>query len=91
MNRLENQGFVYRWVSALAIILVLAVVCWSGICGLGSLETDLLDPRNTPQIQPETGFSQGVIEPSSQTNKLPLEQLAMSLVCMPSSTNGCLF
>ena len=28
----------------------LPVVCWSGMCGLGSLETDLLNARNMPKF-----------------------------------------
>ena len=32
-----------------------AVVCWSGMCGLGSLETDLLDTRNMPKFGQNLG------------------------------------
>jgi hypothetical protein len=27
-----------------------SVVCWGGMCGLGSLERGLLNPRNTPKF-----------------------------------------
>ena len=34
-----------------------SVVCWSGICGLGSQKAEILDPRNMPKFGQKLRFS----------------------------------
>jgi rhodanese-related sulfurtransferase len=52
----------------------LAVVCWSGMCGLGSLETGCSSPMNTPQFNHISGSPESQSGPFSETNKPPLER-----------------
>jgi len=33
----------------------LSVVCWRGMCGLGSIETDLLNPLDMPKFGQKLG------------------------------------
>ena len=50
-----------------------AVVCWSGICGLGSIEISSLGPINTLPLdhKPSSPESQSDLLPD--INKLPVE------------------
>jgi hypothetical protein len=57
----------------------LAVVSWSGICGLGSIEIGSLGPINTLPLDHKSGYPESQLGFFPDINKPPLEHLAMIL------------
>jgi hypothetical protein len=50
-----------------------AVVCWSGICGLGSIEIGSLGPINMLPFDPKFGFPESRLGLLPDINKPPVE------------------
>jgi hypothetical protein len=64
-----------------------AVVCWSGICGLGSIEEDAFGPINTLPLDHKSGSPESQFGPLPDINKPPLGTLVGKLKTRPS--RGC--
>jgi len=55
------------------------VVCWSWICGLGSIEKGSLGPINTLLLDHKSGSPQSQLGLLPDINKLPLQQVSQLL------------
>src|SRR5215212_10943636 len=52
----------------------ITVVCWSGICGLGSIEIGSLGPINTLPFDHKSGSPESLVSLLPDINKPPVEQ-----------------
>jgi hypothetical protein len=61
---LASHDELLRW--------AIAVVCWSGICGLGSIEIGSLGPINTLPFDHKSGSPESLVSLLPDINKPPL-------------------
>ena len=66
----------------------LPVVCWSGICGLGSIEIGSLGPINTLPFDHKSGSPESLLGLLPDINKPPLQRVAVTLTRRHSYAGG---
>src|SRR5215216_1442920 len=86
---LLSQRFAFRMLAVQSRIL--PVLCWSGICRLGSIQIGSLGLINTLPFDHESGSPESLLGLRPDINKPPLQRLAMSLVRESLWSDGCLF
>src|SRR5829696_6043120 len=59
--------------------IILAVVCWSGICGLGSIEIGSLGPINPLSLDHKSGSPESQLGHLPDINKPPLQRVSVNM------------